>query len=54
MVLLVQWYNRFLYNGIEISGIQSRIRIESFSMNNETTNNEMAEETNENKKLNKR
>jgi hypothetical protein len=35
MVLLVQWYSR-----IEIPGIQSRIRIEYFSFEQQTMNNE--------------
>jgi hypothetical protein len=44
MVLLVQWYSR-----IEIPGIQSRIRIEYFSLEQQTMNNEKAKESNENK-----
>ncbi len=41
MVVLVQWYSRyFMYNGIEIPGIQSRIRIESVSFEQRTVNNE--------------
>jgi hypothetical protein len=36
MVVPVQWYSR--YNGIEIPGIQSRIRIEYFSFEKQTMN----------------
>jgi hypothetical protein len=32
----------YTYNGIEIPGIQSRIRIESFSFEQQTMNNEKA------------
>jgi hypothetical protein len=44
MVLRVQWYSR-----IEIPGIQSRIRIESFFFEQQIMNNEKAKESNKNK-----
>jgi hypothetical protein len=39
----------FTYNGLKISGIQSRIRIESFFFEQRKMNDEKAKESNENK-----